>query len=249
MLQSRQTEFIMSKCIRCKIKIADDAVMCPLCHGVLEQDEQVDNVENKDVQPGDLTSHASRSVMYPDVEIAMRKMRLVTRATVFFAIVAECIAAFINYLTYDGVMWSIVSGIALIYACFTLIYSVKRNRSHQRKMIVQLVVALVMFLAVDMALGYSGWSVMFAMPGAIIMMDIGIFVLMLVNRKNWQNYIMPQIWMIIVSLICSIPAFRGAVEFPIIIIAALLLSIFCFAGSVVFGDKKAASELNRRFHM
>ena len=30
----------MAKCIRCKLEIKDDTMMCPLCNGVLVRDEE-----------------------------------------------------------------------------------------------------------------------------------------------------------------------------------------------------------------
>lgn len=271
----------MSKCKRCKINILDDAVMCPLCHGVLYEDaeEVAENEtavgangekkeelaqftsEGKTAQsaadadllgedlPGWSKNHASRSRMYPDVEPAMRKMRMVIRVSIFLAIVAECICVLINYLTYKNVKWSLVTGVALLYACFTLIYSVQKNKSHQRKMIGQLVIGVFLVIAIDASLGFSGWSLKYVIPSAIILMDIGFGVLMIINRRNWQSYIMSQIWMIVVSALCMIPTMKHSSDFPLFGVIAVVVSVLSLASSFVFGDKTTESELRRRFHM
>ena len=64
------------KCIRCNIKIMDNAVECPLCHGVLEIEHEDDASKEKKV-PGtgtlvsgvdeDIEEGGSKSVTYPDV--------------------------------------------------------------------------------------------------------------------------------------------------------------------------------------
>lgn len=263
----------MRDCPRCKIHIVDDAVMCPLCHGVLRDGKYVVSGQNQGEQepeqtgaqsveqieeadellgaelPGWESNHASRSVMYPDVEPSVRKVRMAIRISIFGACLAEFICVLVNYLTFTGVRWSIISAIGLFYGCFTLVYSVQRTRSHQRKMIVQLVFGLLVACGIDYALGFQGWSVSFVMPGAIVLMDISLIILMLLNSTQWQNYIMAQAWMIIISGICLIPTFMIPVEFKLFGMLAFVVSIFALAGSYVFGDKSAERELKRRFHV
>lgn len=120
----------MSKCNKCKIEILDDAIMCPLCHRVLEH-EDVESVERMD------ENHGSYSVMYPDVELSMRKLRRIIRITIFAAVLLEGIALFVNYVTDFDIKWSFVSAVVLAYGCFTLIYSAEKKKSLQRKIVMQ----------------------------------------------------------------------------------------------------------------
>lgn len=237
----------MSKCIRCKLQIRDDAFMCPLCHGVLLNDNSDDNTYS-DIKRKD-AEYVSRSLIYPDIQPEIKKTRLVTRIVVFFAIVAQSICILVNYMTYNKVRWSIITAVAFVYLCFTLLYSVKQNKSHQRKMIMQLVIGIFMIIAIDLSIGYSGWAFGYVIPFAIILMDVGIVTLMLINRANWQNYIMAQIWMFVVSGICIIPSVLFTDFFPMLSIVAACLSLFCLALSFVLGDKTAENEFRRRFHI
>lgn len=232
----------MNKCVKCKIDVRDDAVMCPLCHSVLEQKE------NEEVEIIG-THHGSRSVMYPDVEPAMRKLRIVIRIAVFASVLVEGIALLVNYLIDFDVKWSFVSGAVLSYGCFTLIYSAEKKKSLQRKLVMQTALGLVLIVLIDVFLGFYGWSLTFGLPSAILLVDIGIFVLMLADSANWQNYIIAQIWIFVLSVLCAIPIFVGKVGFPWLGIISVVASAIFLAGTIVIGDKQAENEIKRRFHI
>lgn len=242
MYRWKQMGCIMSKCLKCNIDILDDAVMCPLCHRVLEQEGKEDVEEVG-------TNHGSRSVMYPDVEPAMRKLRMAIRIAVFASVLVEGAALLVNYLTDFDVKWSFVIGIVLAYGCFTLVYSAEKKKSLQRKLVMQTFLGLILIVLIDVFLGFYGWSLTFGLPSAILLVDIGIFVLMLADSANWQNYIVAQIWIFVFSVICAIPIFIGYVEFPLPGIISVVASALFLAGTIVIGDKQAENEIKRRFHI
>ena len=51
-------------------------------------------------------------------------------------------------------------------------------------------IAILMVVAIDFVVGYRGWSVNYALPSAILLVDAGILILMCINRRNWQSYMM-----------------------------------------------------------
>lgn len=234
----------MSRCHRCNINILDDSVVCPLCNGVLELEKQ-----NEQSDRGDMEVYPSRSLMYPDVTPTMRKAKFVIKIFIFLTVVIESVLLMINYLTYNGVKWSLICGAAFIYMDFTLIYSFKKNKSHRNKMIVLALGAMAMVFGIDMALGYMAWSVNYGVPIIIMFMDVNILVLMLVNLHEWQNYILVQFGMLTISIIFAILIFAGVVTKPVLTIIAAGVSALLLASTLVFGDKKATTELGRRFRV
>lgn len=238
---------IMSRCIKCKIEVLDDAVMCPLCHRVLERTNDSEETLEMDVEEDE--NHGSHSVTYPDVEPAIRKLRRANRIVIFSSVVLEMVALLVNYIIDFDVKWSYVSGLMLAYGCFTLLYSAEKTKSLQRKLVVQTVWALILVVLIDLSLDFFGWSLSFGMPSIILGMDIAIFVLMRVDTVNWQNYIMAQIWIFGISLACAVPVILGIVQFPLIAIIAPVVSAFSLIGTIVFGDKQAENEIKRRFHV
>lgn len=244
----------MSKCLRCKVNILDDAIMCPLCRGVLSREEDTGEMVRTEKSDGRDSGEAecryhSRALMYPNVYPAIRRMQFIKRLVIFSSIVAESILLLINYLTYNGIKWSLVTGVGLAYACFTLVYSFEQNKSLQKKLMVQLVFALGAFVLIDATIGYKGWSISLAIPSAVMAVELTVIVLMLVNHKNWQNYILAQIVLFLISLIMVLLGLLGITEANLLSIIAVAATGFLLLGTLMFGDKRAENELRRRFHI
>ena len=109
--------------------------------------------------------------------------------------------------------------------------------------------AILVLVAIDFLSGYKGWSVRYVFPAAIIAVDAVILVLMIVNRRNWQSYIMWQIFMILCSIVPMVLYLIGVIAVPYLALAALGTSVFLFLGTLLIGDRKARVELKRRFHI
>ena len=74
-------------------------------------------------------------------------------------------------------------------------------------------------------------------------------VLMAVNRKNWQSYLMLQIFMVLCSIVAIILNVVHIVTDPIVSIVALNVSVILLLGTVIIGGRRARVELKRRFHI
>ncbi len=223
----------MSKCLRCKVDILDDTMMCPLCRGVVE----------KSPVDGD------RAGFYPDIYPTLKRMQFVRKLVVFSSVLIECVLILINYLTYNGIKWALVTGVGLAYACFTLIYSFQQNKSIQRKLLVQLVIAFFAFVIVDATIGYKGWSITLAIPSAVMVVEVTLIVLMIINHKNWQNYLFASVMLCLISVIMLVLSLVGITEFNLLSIIAVAATGLLVLGTLVFGDKRAENELKRRFHI
>lgn len=225
----------MSKCNRCNIQILDNSHICPMCNGVLEGAEATD--------------YHSKSSMYPDVTPGIKKLNLFIKIFVFAAVIIEGILMIINSITGDDVKWSLICGVALGYACFTVIYTLRRDKSHRKKLFMQTCFAMLMVYLIDIVLGYNGWSVDYAIPCIIMAVDGVIAILMFANIRHWQNYLLLQIMMFITSIFFVILAACGLITHPLLTIIATGVSGIAFLSSVVFGDREAIRELTRRFRI
>ena len=72
---------------------------------------------------------------------------------------------------------------------------------------------------------------------------------MIVNRRNWQSYMMWQIFMILCSIVPVILIFTGIVTGRLFALIAFAFSLFLFLGTLIIGDRRARVELKRRFHV
>ena len=227
----------MRYCDKCKIEIVDQTDRCPFCRCVIN--------ENNDNKVLPISSVGG----YPDAVTAVRKFRFVGNLVLFISIVVGVICAAVNLELTPDLAWSIIVILALIYANVFLQFVIIGKSGYREKAIGVTLIGAVIIVEIDAFTGYKGWSVNYVLPGLIILLDIGIMVLMIVNRRNWQSYIMTQILMLLLSIATIILNFVGVITSPLVTQIAAGVSFFLFVGTVIIGDRKARQELKRRFHM
>lgn len=220
----------MAKCHNCSIEILDETEVCPLCRSVLEQTEPLED-------------------MYPNVRFRMRRLRLASRIYLFCALLAEAFLFGLNYAAESEIWWSAITGMVLLYVYFVLRYTILGKSGYQIKIGMLAVLSVSAAVVIDFASGYKGWSVDYVLPGGILLVDAIIVGCMICNRRNWQSYMMWQLLMILCSLV---PAFLYWKEYehnPYLAFLPLIASCALFLGTVIIGDRKARTELSRRFHI
>ena len=220
----------MSKCRNCNVEILDETEFCPLCHSVLEQTEELEN-------------------MYPDARLKTQKMKFVTRLYLFCALVLEFLLVVIDFNGENQVHWSILVGLGLLYVYMVLRYAVLGKSGYRAKTIVLVLLAILFLVAVDFVTGYRGWSVDYVASGGILLVDAAIIGLMIWNRRNWQSYLMWQIAMVLFSIIPAVLYWAGIERNFIMAFLPLVVSIFLFLGTMILGGRRASQELYRRFHI
>ncbi len=220
----------MSRCKQCNVEILDETERCPLCHSVLEKTVEVEN-------------------MYPNVRTMTRRLALLSRIYLFVAILVEALLIYLNVLSDSEMFWSAIPGLAMLYGYLVLRYAILGKSGYKGKIIVLTLIAILMVVAIDFVVGYRGWSVNYALPSAILLVDAGILILMCINRRNWQSYMMWQIFMIFCSVVPLVLYAVGIVTAPILALLAFAFSAALFLGTLIIGDRRARTELRRRFHV
>jgi hypothetical protein len=225
----------MSKCKTCQVQILDETLICPLCNSVLETG--ISKIDKHQL------------AMYPNVKAAARKLNFIIKLYIFSAIVIEIMLIIINYQTFNGVRWSAITAVGILYFYITLQYSVRKNGGIKYVLSIQIIAAVIMTICIDFVIGYRGWSLNYVLPSSILLLNLAVIVLMLINSKNWQSYILLQLLNVIFSIVVFIFWWVGVIQFPILTIAAVAVSSLFFIGTLIFGDRKAKNELKRRFHV
>lgn len=220
----------MSRCRQCNIEILDETERCPLCKSVLEQTIEVEN-------------------MYPDVRMMTRKLMFFSRIYLFASICAEVLLVYINVVSDSQTWWSVISGLSFFYGYMLIRYAILGKSGYVSKAIVLILIGVLMVVAIDFVVGYQGWSVNYAIPAGIFLMDAGIVFLMIFNRRNWQSYMMWQIFNVLCSIIPLVFDLVGIVTAPLLGRIAFASAVLLFVGTLIIGDRKARTELKRRFHV
>ena len=220
----------MSRCRQCNLEILDETERCPLCSSVLEHTIAVEN-------------------MYPNAKVKTRKWVFMSKVYLFTAIVLEVILLGINYVDKYKIGWSLIAGLVLLYGYLVIQLAILGQAGHKIKIVLLAAITIVMMVLMDLLIGYKGWSVNYALPTCVILLDLGIAVLMFINRRNWQSYIMWQLLMLLVSGGMILLFVFGIITNPHVMGVAVLFSVFLFLGTVIFGDRRARVEVYRRFHI
>lgn len=220
----------MSRCKQCNVEILDETERCPLCHSVLEKTVEVEN-------------------MYPNVRMMTRRLALLSRIYLFVAILVQALLIYLNVLSDSEMFWSAIPVLAMLYGYLVLRYAILGKSGYKGKIIVLTLIAILMVVAIDFVVGYRGWSVNYALPSAILLVDVGILILMCINRRNWQSYMMWQIFMILCSVVPLVLYAVGIVTEPLLAVLAFAFSAALFLGTLIIGDRRARTELRRRFHV
>ena len=220
----------MNKCKFCNVFIKDDTEQCPLCGGVLEINEKGVN-------------------SYPDVLKKEKAISFVFRLMLFIAIVVSVICIGINYTFKVSVQWSLIVAVSLVYVLIILYMFVKEDAGYRVRTYVIASAGVALLVVIDYVLGFYRWSLTFVFPAVIVYFDIALIVLMIVNRRNWQSYILHFISMFLVSIVPIIFYLVGIITFPYVAQIAFALSLFVTLGVVILGGSRAKNELYRRFHI
>ncbi|WP_143452740.1 DUF6320 domain-containing protein [Konateibacter massiliensis] len=222
----------MKRCNECKVEIIEDTSVCPLCQHGLET-----------------ISEEKQRKIYPAVEFDNQKFKLLIRIFVFISIILGAGLLTVNIVTYHGVWWSLICHGAIIYFWITVRYSIQNNTNYAAKILVQTIGGMALCFLIDMVVGYQGWSINYAIPTIILAAYLGIVMLMIVNFMSWQSYILFQITLVIFSMILLGLNFLNIITHPVLSYVTAGITLVIFIGTIVFGDKKAKTELIRRFHI
>lgn len=219
--------------------------VCPLCQSVLQREEEMDGQKKQNIMQ-------VCTAGYPPAQAAKKKYATLLRICTFVGVIAMILLAAINYTMYDKkpVMWSVISNAGIVYLIFTLRYSVfNGDESIIMKIATQSVIVMAFCVLIDYVLGFVGWSFDYAIPCTIFVVDALIMLLMIIDMKNWQNYILLQIMMVVISVILVLLTIPNIVKSVLLPLIAAGVSIVFFLATWIFGGKQADVEIKRRFHI
>ncbi|MCR5503718.1 MAG: zinc ribbon domain-containing protein [Lachnospiraceae bacterium] len=223
----------MKTCHNCGIDILDPTDRCPLCHSVLS------------AQPGQKDGPA----MYPNVSRTVRKFRFLERVVLFASIVAMVALILANIMGEPFWEWTVIIGLILMYANFALRMSVTGRIGYQFKVFCLTFLAVAVLMGIDALTGYRGWSLNVILPTAVLFLDFSIFLLIFINRRNWQSYLSVEIFVTLLSLLLLLLLLIKVITYPNMVLIAVAVSVLLLAGTVILGGGRARRELYRRFHI
>lgn len=220
----------MTKCNQCNVYIRDHSQVCPLCHCVVEADETAQNV-------------------YPDIRYYVRRLKRLCNVWLFILLMCSAVLVYLNFTFYSGLYWSLIPVGAMCYCYLVLRYIMLSSHGHRSKILVLGLSTVLLVILIDWVTGFHRWSLNYVFPSGLIAVDGIIVLLMLLNKRNWQSYIVLQLGMILINLASLILWRIELITVPLIALIAFAVSVFLFLGTLIIGDRPARVELRRRFHI
>lgn len=220
----------MRKCNFCNVNIADDTDRCPLCGSVLEGDETGVNT-------------------YPDITKKFKVINLIFKIFLFVAIVVSSICVAINYFTDFSHKWSLIVVVAFVFVILSLHLFVTNGVGYRKRSFAIALFAFLFLLYLDYDTGFKRWSLNYCFPLVILVMTIGVVILMIVNRRNYQSYILVLFSLMLLSCLGILLYHFDVLTSVYMSVVSLLASSFVAIGTILFGGQRVKNELYRRFHI
>ncbi|MBR3575450.1 MAG: zinc ribbon domain-containing protein [Lachnospiraceae bacterium] len=219
----------MAECKKCGVHITDDTDRCPFCRCVLEDD----GIKGENV--------------YPDTEEKVKFWRILRKIILFLSLCAIGGMLIALYMGADIFNWTVVVTLILLYVNVSIYMSITGKIGYMFKTLFLTLLALLILIGIDYFTGYNRWSFDYTLPSGIIFLNVVCVLLMIINRRNWQSYISFQLFNIFWSVVIAVLLRLGIIRQPVLVIIAVSASVFVFAGTLIFGGRRASDELKRRF--
>ena len=128
-------------------------------------------------------------------------------------------------------------------------WTILGRQTYMTKLLWSILIGLAFLIGADYLTNYHGWGFNFALPTAILIWDVSLFVLMLfINHRNWQSYMIDQLTALVACGVTMLLVLLKVITFPYYAMGVTLITVLFFIGTVIIGDRKARAELKRRFH-
>lgn len=220
----------MGKCKKCNVTVRDYTDRCPLCQCVVEKGEE-------------------RTAGYPNIRLKETKRAVFSHIFLFSMLVISLVLIAINFGLDHQLIWCPIPIAALAYLYLVIRYGFMADAGYRAKMLVLILCGLLLCVLIDFNTGFYKWSVNYVVPIVFLIVDVAIVVLMIVNRKNWPSYIMFQLAMVMFCIILIVLWQTEIITAPLLSMITVGVNVLLILGTVIIGDRKAKTEIKRRFHI
>lgn len=159
------------------------------------------------------------------------------------------ILVLINKLTTPNIHWAAIANSGIIYVWITVIFALKRNTNIAKHILLQMIITSFVIYYIDQKLNFYGWSITIGIPVIIIVANIAMLVLSIIGHKNYVKYALYQLIIVFLSVLQVAIILNGRMQFKILNIIALGISIFNFIVSLILSYKEFYKMIMCKFHM
>lgn len=207
----------MPHCNNCKLEIKTNKNICPLCF------KELNNNDDKKIIHEEY--HSYEWFYKLQKKINAKKIVLLSSLAVIIALII------VNISTHSKYNWAVISVISILSAYFTYLCFTADTLYLRQKLLIEFFVLTPLIIIIDIFTGFHKWSFNYAVPFLALGLDIGMFIIAVIDRKYFNEYVSYIISASFISMLMIIlPLFNfilwsslSALGGGIIIILAMLI--------------------------
>ncbi len=219
----------MRYCRNCSVDVRGDRDTCPLCHNSIQ-----------------VTGVDSSPTPYPNIPLQLKR-HLAIRILIFLSIITIALSFFIYWIWPSAVNWPLLVLFG-IGSTWLIVGAIIRKRHNIAKTIVyQIAILSLISVFWDYRIGWSGWSVTYAIPMICISALLSMFIAVRVMALNLLDYIL---YLMVASLLGLVPLvflLMKWVDRPIPSVVSISLSFVMLVAVIVFRGNAIVAELKKKF--
>jgi len=187
-------------------------------------------------------------MIYPK-KLSSKKSEKLINALLIISIIIAVLLVLVNKITSPHIPWSAIANSGIIYIWITVIYSIKRNTNIAAHVLLQMIVISFLMLYIDKRLNFQRWSIYIGIPIVLIIANATMLILSIISYNKYSRYAMYQLVIVFLSIIPCILEIKGIIEFRILNIIAIGVSILNFVISIILSYKSFYKMIICKFHM
>lgn len=221
----------MRHCNNCKVDILGDWEICPLC-----------------LCPLQTQSVAEQESPFPDISLRFHK-HLAVKILTFLSVIMVALSFIVYRIwpTYTNWPWLVLFGMLSMWLIVGAIIQKRRNIA--KSIVYQIALLSLLSVLWDYYIGWSGWSINYAIPIICSSALAAMFVSVRVVELVVGDYIL---YLLIAALLALIPLsfiLLGWLSHPIPSFISVCLSIIMLVAILTFRGRVIAAELQKRMHI
>ena len=221
----------MQYCNVCKVNIEGAPKTCPLCGGELTGTPD---------KKGDL---------FPYIPPPKYSTSFLLRLISFIAIASIAISVAVNMLVNPSVWWSLFVIASVSSAWLTVVVAITKRRNILKNIAWQMFLVSVIAVLWDVAVGWRGWSLDFALPGCCTVSMVSMFVLSIILKIPPREYIYYIILDSVYGIVPIIFVLTGVLNTTLPSILCILVSVLTIAAILLFQWRNLKEVGERKFHL
>lgn len=185
-------------------------------------------------------------MLYPVIK---RKNKVLLKGVEMTLLIIGCICILINELTTPSFKWSYLVILGMLYCFTTTMYSIQKNVNVASHVFMQVIAISILVTLLDYVIGFRGWSFLLAIPIAIVIGNMTMFILAMVARKRYFKYAIYQLVLSFLSGVFLLWTFLAHHYHIISLSIAFGISVFTLLITIFLCGRDLKEELQRSFHI